>query len=69
VTGIRTRWRAGLVRRLRHLTGDARGQATTEYVALAGVLVVTALLLSGILSNGVRTFVRLVIFNVRTIAP
>jgi hypothetical protein len=58
-----------IVRRLRHLVRDPRGQAVTEYIALAGVLVVTGLLVSGILGRGLRAFVNLVTLNVRTIAP
>jgi hypothetical protein len=55
--------------RMWKLALDARGQATSEYVTLAGVLVLTGLVISGILSDGLRAFVRGALLNVRTIAP
>ncbi len=59
----------GLLRGFRRLARDRRGQAVTEYVAVAGALVITGLLLSGILGSGLRDFVNGTILNVRTIAP
>jgi hypothetical protein len=65
----RSGYAGGLVRRVRHLVRDARGQGVTEYIAVAGMLVITGLLLSGILGRGLRAFVQGAVLNVRTIAP
>jgi hypothetical protein len=68
VRGLRTRC-AWLGERLRRVASDQRGQTVAEYVVLAGVLVVTGLIVSGILGRGLRAFVNLVVLNVRTVAP
>lgn len=47
----------------------ARGQTTTEWLMIAGVLTAIAIFLIGIVPQAIRYYSRGIIFSVRTVAP
>jgi hypothetical protein len=62
-TGPRT------VRGPRAHRAGARGQTTTEWLMIAGVLTAIAIFLIGIMPQAIRYYSRGIVFSVRTVAP
>ena len=51
------------------LLRDARGQTTTEWLMIAGILTAVGIFFLGIIPDTIRLYARTLILSVRTIAP
>lgn len=65
---VRASWTAGM-HRVSLLGQSGTGQATSEYLVTSAMLVGVGLLIAGIMSGALRTFMRGVALAVRTVAP
>lgn len=61
--------RGGRLAGLRGWLGSPRGQTTTEWLMIAGILTATAIFMLGIFPAAIRAYMRSIALSIRTIAP